>query len=251
MNARAPRQRRPAGGQHGLQPRAWRASAGSLPNRPLDWKRVGLLAGGLLALVFVALLGVGVFSAFQPGLPAKAPPPVAEQRPIVSSSLVGHRPTATPTPREARTPVYLGASPIATSDAAASSAGPLASANGSLAAGPPVAVEDVTPASGALGSRASPANRLPGSPVPASSATPDYTAPTPGATLGQGMSGAIQGDLNGMQATTTALSRTAAGLRPGSSPTPPSASTSAVGQVQPAATDTPIPTAAPPIVPTV
>ena len=244
MNARAPRQRRPASGQHGLQPRAWRASAGSLPDRPLDWKRIGLLAGGLLALVFVALLAVGVFSASHSGSPAKAPPQAAEQRPIVSSSLVGYTPTARSTPRAASTPVYLGASPIATSDTAASSR-PLSGVHGSPAAGPPAAVQDVTPASAAHGAPATPAHRLPGSLVPASSATPDYTVPTPGA------SGGIQGDLSGMHATAAALSRAAARLRPGSSSTSPSASASAAGQVQPAATDTPIPTAAPPIVPTV
>ncbi|HLG69083.1 MAG TPA: hypothetical protein VK009_01525 [Chloroflexota bacterium] len=204
------------------KPRAWRVTE---QKPPPAWQRLlgpSLAVAGAVAVGFGLLSVTGVFGAAAPS-PTPAPS-VATSRQIVSSTLGGNTPTTTATPLPSTpVPAVGGFTPQPTPGL-------------TIQAGPPVAVQQITPITAASPPppRATPSS-LPGSVVPAS-ARPAAAGPTPPS------SPSIADELRAINATATALTDRVAAQSGSATPGP-------AGTPRATVTETPIPTAAPPLVP--
>jgi hypothetical protein len=169
--------------------------------------------------VGVGLLSVaGVF-----GTAAPSPTPLpsgAAARQIVSSTLGGSTPTTTPT--------ALPSTPVPAIGAFT----PQPTPGLTIQAGPPVTVQQVTPVTPAT----------PAQPRSTASSLPGSLAPATAKPAGAPSSPSIAEELRAINATATALTERMA-AQPGSTAPVPS------GSARATATETPIPTAAPPQVP--
>jgi len=227
----------------GKKPRAWRINESPLGAQP-SWSpaRVLILAG------VVALFIGGIFALFAGGAfgapagsrttPTQAASPQASSRQIVSSTLGGEAPIVSPTPLTVIPAPATGGAPAQSADS---------TAQAQFSPAPPVAVQQVQPATGrqpapaSAAPAASASPTLPGTVVPSSAPAAAAGGPSP-AGSSNGVASSIQSDLNAMDASAAALAQQAGVL---SSPATPQTS----GTPRPAPTETPIPTAAPPIPP--
>ncbi|HEU0168761.1 MAG TPA: hypothetical protein VFS62_13370 [Chloroflexota bacterium] len=231
------------------KPKAWRVPADPAPKfeATARWSpaRLLILAGVVLLLAggIVALVVANTSAPPKPAAVAK-PSGAASAAPrfIVSSSQLANPATPTTVAPAPTQPAAVGGAPLPSSAASGVPAG----VEPQYTPAPPVPVQQVSPATGpgaasprrsaAASASARPQVSLPGAIQQPSSAP--AAAPSPPS---NGIAGDIQSDLNAINASATVLAQAAG---------PTSSSATGSSSVSPPPSDTPIPTASPPFVPT-